>query len=91
MLKVISRTLIQCSHGAGGYQNYSRHGVVGSVDDLKKFRDFVAESIDVVQKTLPLARLWIRPRRTRTLLEKYNQWRNGGRWLEAVYKSLTAK
>ncbi len=67
------------------------HGVVGTVDDLKNFRDFVAESIAVVQKDINDGKTLDQAKANADFLEKYKQWRNGGRWLEAVYKSLTAK
>jgi glyoxylase-like metal-dependent hydrolase (beta-lactamase superfamily II) len=67
------------------------HGVVSSVEDLKKFRDFVAESIAVVQKDITAGQTLDQIKADPDYLEKYKQWRNGGRWLEAVYKSLNAK
>ena len=67
------------------------HGVVSSVEDLKKFRDFVAESIAVVQKDIAAGQTLDQIKADPDYLEKYKQWRNGGRWLEAVYKSLNAK
>ena len=67
------------------------HGVVSSVEDLKKFRDFVAESIAVVQKDIAAGQTLDQITADPDDLEKYKQWRNGGRWLEAVYKSLNAK
>jgi glyoxylase-like metal-dependent hydrolase (beta-lactamase superfamily II) len=67
------------------------HGVVSSVDDLKKFRDFVAESIAVVQKDIADGKTLDQVKADPDFLDKYKEWRNGGRWLEAVYKSLTAK
>jgi glyoxylase-like metal-dependent hydrolase (beta-lactamase superfamily II) len=67
------------------------HGVVSSVEDLKKFRAFVAESIAVVQKDIAAGQTLDQIKADPDYLEKYKQWRNGGRWLEAVYKSLNAK
>lgn len=67
------------------------HGVVSSVDDLKRFRDFVAESIAVVQKDIADGKALDQIKGNPDFLEKYKQWRNGGRWLEAVYRSLAAK
>ena len=67
------------------------HGVVSSVEDLKKFRDFVAESIAVVQKDIAAGQPLDQIKADPDYLAKYKQWRNGGRWLEAVYKSLNAK
>jgi glyoxylase-like metal-dependent hydrolase (beta-lactamase superfamily II) len=67
------------------------HGVVSSVDDLRKFRDFVAESIAVVQKDIADGRTLDQIKGGPDFLEKYKQWRNGGRWLEAVDRSLAAK
>lgn len=66
------------------------HGQVGSVDDLKQFRAFVAESIAVVQKDIADGKTLDQAKTDPDFLEKYKQWRNGGRWLEAVYKSLSA-
>jgi hypothetical protein len=60
------------------------------VDDLKKFRAFVAESIAVVQKDIADGKTLDQAKTDPDFLEKYKQWRNGGRWLEAVYKSLSA-
>lgn len=65
------------------------HGEVSSVDDLKKFRDFVAETIAVVQKDIADGKTVDQAKANPEYLEKYKQWRNGGRWLEAVYKSLS--
>jgi glyoxylase-like metal-dependent hydrolase (beta-lactamase superfamily II) len=67
------------------------HGVVSTVEDLKKFRDFVAESIAVVQKDIAAGQTLDQIKADPDYLEKYKQWRNGGRWLEAVYKSLSTK
>ena len=67
------------------------HGSVGSVEDLKQFRNFVAESISVVQKDIAAGKTPDQVKTNSDFLGKYKQWRNGGRWLEAVYKSLTAK
>ena len=67
------------------------HGTVSTMDDLKRFRDFVAESIEVVQKDIADGKTLDQAKANADFLEKYKQWRNGGRWLEAVYKSLTAK
>ena len=66
------------------------HGQVGSVDDLKQFRAFVAESIAAVQKDIADGKTLDQAKTDPDFLEKYKQWRNGGRWLEAVYKSLSA-
>ncbi len=66
------------------------HGTVSSVTDLKQFRDFVAESIDVVQKDIKAGKTLDQAKANAESLEKYKQWRNGGRWLEAVYRSLNA-
>lgn len=66
------------------------HGVVSSVEDLKKFRDFVAESIAVVQKDIAAGQTLDQIKADPAYLQKYQQWRNGGRWLEAVYQSLNA-
>jgi glyoxylase-like metal-dependent hydrolase (beta-lactamase superfamily II) len=67
------------------------HGAVSSVDDLKKFRDFVAETIDAVQKDIAAGKTLDEAKANAEYLEKYKEWRNGGRWLEAVYKSLNSK
>lgn len=67
------------------------HGEVSSVADLKNFRDFVAESIEVVQKDIAAGKTLDEAKTNQDFLEKYKQWRNGGRWLDAVYKSLAAK
>jgi glyoxylase-like metal-dependent hydrolase (beta-lactamase superfamily II) len=67
------------------------HGVVSTVDDLKKFRDFIAESIAVVQKDINDGKTLDQIKGDSDFLDKYKEWRNGGRWLEAVYKSLNAK
>ena len=67
------------------------HGTVGTVDDLKRFRDFVAESIAVVQTDITDGKTLDQVKNDSVFLEKYKQWRNGGRWLEAVYNSLAAK
>jgi cyclase len=66
------------------------HGEVSSVADLRKFREFVAESISVVQHDLDAGKTLDQAKTNPEFLEKYKQWRNGGRWLEAVYKSLSA-
>jgi len=66
------------------------HGSVGSLDDLKKFRGFVAESIAFVQKDIAAGKTLDEIKADQDFLDKYKEWRNGGRWLEAVYKSLTA-
>lgn len=67
------------------------HGVVSTVDDLKKFRAFVAESINVVQQDIAGGKTLDQVKENKEFLDKYSEWRNGGRWLEAVYKSLNAK
>jgi len=67
------------------------HGVVSTVDDLKKFRAFVAESISVVQQDIASGKTLDQVKANQEFLDKYPEWRNGGRWLEAVYKSLPAK
>jgi glyoxylase-like metal-dependent hydrolase (beta-lactamase superfamily II) len=67
------------------------HGAVSSVADLKTFRAFVAESIAVVQKDIADGKTLDQVKADPDFLEKYQQWRNGGRWLEAVYRSLAAK
>lgn len=64
------------------------HGAVGSVEDLKKFRDFVQESIDAVQQDIAAGKTLDQAKANTEFLDKYKQWRNGGRWLEAVYRSL---
>jgi hypothetical protein len=51
----------------------------------------VAESIAVVQKDIAAGQTLDQIKADPDYLEKYKQWRNGGRWLEAVYKSLNAK
>jgi glyoxylase-like metal-dependent hydrolase (beta-lactamase superfamily II) len=65
------------------------HGEVASIDDLKQFRAFVAESIAVVQKDIADGKTLDQVKTDPEFLDKYKQWRNGGRWLEAVYKSLS--
>lgn len=67
------------------------HGKVGTVDDLKQARDFVAESIQVVAQDIADGKSLEEVKMNKKFLDKYKEWRNGGRWLEAVYKSLTAK
>lgn len=67
------------------------HGPVGTVDDLKQFRGFIVESITVVQKDIAAGKTLDQVKTDADFLDKYKEWRNGGRWLEAVYKSLTAK
>ena len=67
------------------------HGVVGTLDDLRRFRDFVAESIALVQKDIAAGKTVEQVKADQEFLDKHKEWRNGGRWLEAVYKSLTAK
>jgi cyclase len=66
------------------------HGALSTLEDLKRFRDFVAESIAVVEKDIAAGRT-LNQVKSNELLEKYKQWNNGARWLEAVYKSLTSK
>jgi len=67
------------------------HGSVGTLDDLRQFRGFVAESISLVQKDIAAGKTLDEIKANQDFLGKYKEWRNGGRWLEAVYKSLTAK
>jgi glyoxylase-like metal-dependent hydrolase (beta-lactamase superfamily II) len=63
------------------------HGSVGTVEDLKGFREFVAESVEVVQKDIAAGKS-LEEVKKNPFLDKHKEWRNGGRWLEAVFKSL---
>ena len=67
------------------------HGAIATVDDLKQYRAFVAESIAVVEKDIAAGKTLDQAKANTEFLNKYKQWRNGGRWLEAVYKSLQPK
>jgi len=67
------------------------HGKLSSVADLKAERDFVAESIAVVEKDIAAGKTVDQIKANPEFLEKYKEWNNGGRWLEAVFKSLNAK
>jgi glyoxylase-like metal-dependent hydrolase (beta-lactamase superfamily II) len=66
------------------------HGVVSTVEDLKKFRAFVAESIGAVQQDIASGKTLDQAKANKEFLDKYSEWRNGGRWLEAVYRSLNS-
>ena len=67
------------------------HGKLSTVADLKAARDFVAESIAVVERDIAAGKTVDQIKANPEFLEKYKEWNNGGRWLEAVYKSLSAK
>jgi hypothetical protein len=73
-----------------GFQ-HCRHGEVSTPEDLKRARDFVADSISVVEKDIAAGKTLDEVKTNAGFLEKYKQWNNGGRWLEAVYKSLNIK
>ena len=51
----------------------------------------MAETINVVQKDIAAGKTLDEAKANAEYLEKYKEWRNGGRWLEAVYKSIYVK
>lgn len=70
------------------------HGAVGTVDDLKRFRAAIAESVSIVEKGIAEGKTSEEIRATAPL-EKFKEWsvgpQNPPRWFDAVYNSLTKK
>lgn len=70
------------------------HGKVSSVEDLKRFRDTVAETVAFVEQGIAAGKS-VEQIKAEAPLEKYRDWsagaQNAPRWFDAVYNSLTKK
>lgn len=70
------------------------HGPVSKVEDLKRFRDTVAETVALVEQGIAEGKT-SEQIRAAAALEKYTDWsagaQNAPRWFDAVYNSLTKK
>lgn len=70
------------------------HGAVSTVEDLKRFREAIAESVSIVEKGIADGKT-SEEIRAAAPLEKFKDWsagpQNAPRWFDAVYTSLTKK